>query len=52
MTDMQYASIIKSFRRKMANVLLECVQVVIAPYILVKYSGFVTALFGSCIKVI
>jgi hypothetical protein len=37
MTDMQYASFITSYRRKIADVLLECVQVVIAPYIVVSF---------------
>ena len=40
MTDMQYGSVITSYRRKIANVLFDCVQVVIAPYIVVKYSCF------------
>jgi len=40
MTDMQYASVITSYRRKIADVLFSCVQVVIAPYIVVKYSCF------------
>ena len=40
MTDVQYASVITSYGRKIANVLFDCVQVVIAPYIVVKYSCF------------
>jgi hypothetical protein len=40
MTDTQNASVITSYRRKIADVLFDCVQVVIAPYIVVKYSCF------------
>jgi hypothetical protein len=51
MTDMQYASVMTIYRRKVADVLLECVQVVIAPYIVVKYSCFYLQIFlmyGTC----
>ena len=40
MTDMQYASVITSYRRMIADVLFDCVQAVIAPYIVVKYLYF------------
>jgi hypothetical protein len=51
MTDMQHASVITSYTRKIAVILLECVQVVIAPYILVKYSCFhlqVFLVYSTC----
>jgi hypothetical protein len=50
-TDTQYDSVITRYIRKIADVLLECVQVVIAPYILVKYSYFdlqIFLMYGTC----
>jgi hypothetical protein len=41
MTDMQYASVITSYRRKIADVLFECVKVVIAPYIVVSFRALI-----------
>lgn len=50
-TDIQYASVNTSYRRKIADVLFDCFQVVIAPYIVVKYSYFVLQIYlmhGIC----